>query len=90
MVDYGRRELQLTQQNVYRLEENVEDLQTEVAVQKKISDRIKSSLDATKGLLDKTIIEVFPLLLHYRIRCNFPPKVSLGACAAARCLIFAG
>jgi cell division protein FtsB len=57
-IESGRKELQETKQHVDVLEQNVDELSTEVVVQQKISERIKNSLEATKSLLDTTITEV--------------------------------
>ena len=57
VVEAGRKELAETRLTVRQLEDNVEDLTTEVAVQQKISERIKTSLETTRTLLDTTITE---------------------------------
>jgi cell division protein FtsB len=63
MMEVGRRDLMETRQQVAQLEENVEGLNTEVAVQKLIADRIRTGLDSTRSLLDATILEVFQICI---------------------------
>jgi hypothetical protein len=57
LVNDGRRQLQLMGGHVVNLEKKVVDLNSEVAVQKKTSERFKSGLDATRNLLEKSISE---------------------------------
>lgn len=58
IAENGRRQLIQMQQTVSELEANVDDLNCEVSVQKKIADRLKSNLDATRSLLENSITEV--------------------------------
>jgi hypothetical protein len=57
LVQDGRRKLRLMGSNVVQLEKKVVDLNTEVLVQKKTSERFKSGLEATKNLLETSISE---------------------------------
>lgn len=45
--------------SVAELEHQVDTLCTDVAVQQKIADRLRSSLDATRSLLDSAVVEVW-------------------------------
>ena len=58
LVQQGRAQLAEMRSHVSDLEHQVDTLSTDVAVQQKLADRLKSSLDATRSLLDTTVTEV--------------------------------
>ena len=57
LVRQGRVQLAEMQGHVSELEHQVDTLSTDVAVQQKLADRLKGSLDATRDLLDRTVVE---------------------------------
>ena len=54
-VHRSKQRIQQLQTNIYTLETTVGALNTDVAVQRSISNRFKVSLDATRSLLEVTI-----------------------------------
>ena len=57
LAEKGRKQLKTVCNNVQELEKNVGELNNEVSVQKKIADRLKGNLDATRTLLQTSITE---------------------------------
>lgn len=61
LVQQGRAQLTEMKGHVAELELEVDTLNTDVAVQQKLADRLRTSLDVTRGLLDQTVMEVLHL-----------------------------
>eukprot|EP00158_Paraphelidium_tribonemae_P008034 Partr_v1_DN28443_c1_g1_i3_m42252 putative NA len=57
IAQQGRMQLKAMQENVEELEVHVNTLNSEVAVQKVIADRLKGNLEATRNLLESSIVE---------------------------------
>ena len=64
LVQKGRAQLKLMSENVKELEDQVDNLNGELKVQEKVSERLRLNLEATRTLLETSITEVWNFLMR--------------------------